>query len=119
MVAITVTIPTVIGNRYRAEVRPSTVMVRASKFGAPLIKSSNVTLPLRGKRIRVAIESPRRIFTSMPSIIFGLSNAANEDHRAARPTAPADLETEMAEEEGSEMAGPVRTSPTNRQPYSA
>jgi hypothetical protein len=48
-------------------------------------------------------------------------NAANEDHqhRATRPTAPADLETEMAEEEGSEMAGPVRASPSNRQPYPA
>jgi hypothetical protein len=52
---------------------------------------------------------------------FRVVNAANEDHqhRATRPTAPADLETEMAEEEGSEMAGPARASPSNRQPYSA
>jgi hypothetical protein len=35
------------------------------------------------------------------------------------PTAVADLETERAEEDGSEMAGPVRTSLSNRQPYSA
>jgi hypothetical protein len=47
-------------------------------------------------------------------------NAANEghQHRAARPDASA-VETEMAEEEGSEMAGPVRASPSDRQPYSA
>jgi len=37
-------------------------------------------------------------------------NAANEghQHRTARPDAPADVDTEMAEEEGSEMAVPVR-----------
>jgi hypothetical protein len=46
-------------------------------------------------------------------------NAANEGHRAMPPTAVADLETERAEEDGSEMAGPVRTSLSNRQPYSA
>jgi hypothetical protein len=47
-------------------------------------------------------------------------NAANEGHRhrATRPDAPADVETEMAEED-SEMAGPVRASPSDRQPYSA
>jgi hypothetical protein len=44
MVVITVTIPTVIGNRYRTEVRISTVTVRTSKSEARLIKSSNVTL---------------------------------------------------------------------------
>ena len=33
--------------------------------------------------------------------------------------APTDVETEMAEEEGPEMAGPVRASPSDRQPYSA
>jgi hypothetical protein len=38
---------------------------------------------------------------------------------AARSAAPADIETEMAEEEGSEMASPVRASPNDRQPYSA
>ena len=48
-------------------------------------------------------------------------NSANEghQHRATRPDAPADVETEMAEEEGPEMAGPVRASPSDRQPYSA
>jgi hypothetical protein len=35
---------------------------------------------------------------------------------AARSAAPADIETEMAEEEGSEMASPVRTSVSDRQP---
>jgi hypothetical protein len=48
-------------------------------------------------------------------------NAANEghQHRVTRPDAPADVETEMAEEERSEMAGPVRASPSDRRPYSA
>jgi hypothetical protein len=50
---------------------------------------------------------------------FRVMNAANEGHRAMPPTAVADLETERAEEDGSEMAGPVRTSLSNRQPYSA
>src|SRR6266404_1838686 len=46
---------------------------------------------------------------------FRVLNAADEghQHRTMRPTAPADLETEMAEEEGSEMAGPVRASPSD------
>jgi hypothetical protein len=34
-------------------------------------------------------------------------------------TVAADLDTQRGEEDGSEMAGPVRTSLTNRQPYSA
>jgi hypothetical protein len=36
--------------------------------------------------------------------------AANEGHqqRAARPSAPTDLQTEMSEEEGSEIDGPAR-----------
>src|SRR6266478_2213374 len=52
---------------------------------------------------------------------FRIMNAANEghQHRATRPDAPADVETEMAEEDGSEMAGRVRASPSDRQPYSA
>jgi hypothetical protein len=46
-------------------------------------------------------------------------NAANEghQHRAARPTAPADLQMETSEE--SEMVGPARASLSDRQPYSA
>src|SRR6201988_4500098 len=50
---------------------------------------------------------------------FRVMNAADEghEHRAMLPTAAADLETERAEEDGSEMAGPVRPSPSNRQPY--
>jgi hypothetical protein len=52
---------------------------------------------------------------------FRIMNAANEghQHRVTRPNAPADVETEMAGEEGSEMADPVRASPSDRQPYSA
>ena len=52
---------------------------------------------------------------------FRVMNAANEgyQHRVMPPAAAADLETERAEENGSEMGGPVRTSLSNRQPYSA
>jgi hypothetical protein len=48
-------------------------------------------------------------------------NSANEAHQspAMRPTTPADLQTEMSEEEGSEIVGPARASPNDRQPYSA
>src|SRR6184192_2401996 len=51
---------------------------------------------------------------------FRVMNAANEghQHRATRPTA-ADLQTEMSQEEGSEMVGPSRASPSDRQPYSS
>ena len=50
---------------------------------------------------------------------FRIMNAGNEGppHHATRPTAPDDLGTEIAEEEGSEMAGSPRTSPMDRQPY--
>jgi hypothetical protein len=50
---------------------------------------------------------------------FRVMNAANEGHqpRATHPNAPADLETEMADEEGSELAGSARASPSDRQPY--
>src|ERR1700738_4366820 len=51
---------------------------------------------------------------------FRVMNAANEghQHRATRPTA-ADLQTEMSQEEGFEMVGPSRASPSDRQPYSS
>jgi hypothetical protein len=51
---------------------------------------------------------------------FRVMNAANEghQHRATRPTA-ADLQTEMSQEEGSEMVGPSRASPSDRQSYSS
>src|SRR5882724_13630656 len=51
---------------------------------------------------------------------FRVMNAADEghQHRTTRPTAPADLETEMAEEDGSEMAGPARAPQSDQQPYS-
>jgi len=50
---------------------------------------------------------------------FRVMNAANEGqhHRATRPTAPADLQAEMSEEEGSEMVGPSSASPSDRQLY--
>src|SRR5438552_5398937 len=50
---------------------------------------------------------------------FRVTNAGNEDpqHHATRPTAPDDLGTEIAEEEGSEMAGLAGTSPIDRQRY--
>ena len=52
---------------------------------------------------------------------FRVMNAANEAHRppAVRPTAPADLQTEMAEQERSGMVGPARASPSDRQIYPA
>src|ERR1700674_315536 len=52
---------------------------------------------------------------------FRIMNAANEghQHRATRPDATPDVETETADEEGSEMAGPLRASPSDRRPYSA
>ena len=52
---------------------------------------------------------------------FRVMNAANEghQHRATRPIAPADPQTEMSEEEISEMVGPARASSSDRQPYSA
>ena len=45
---------------------------------------------------------------------FRIMNAANEDHqhRATRPDASADVETEMADGKVSEMDGPVRASPS-------
>ena len=48
-------------------------------------------------------------------------NAANEGqhHRATRPTAPADPQTEMSEEEGSEMVRPSRAFPSDGQLYSS
>jgi Domain of unknown function (DUF4167) len=52
---------------------------------------------------------------------FRVMNSANEGQpqRDRRFSAPADLETQMAEEGGFEMDGPARTSPSDRQPYSA
>jgi hypothetical protein len=52
---------------------------------------------------------------------FRIMNAVNEGHQhcVMPPTVAANLETKRAEEDGSEMAGPVHTSLSNRQPYSA
>ena len=51
---------------------------------------------------------------------FRVMNAANEaqQHRAPRPTAPADLQTEVSAEDGSEAVGSTPVSPSDRQPYS-
>ena len=51
---------------------------------------------------------------------FRVMNAASEGHQhyATHPTAPADLETEIAEEDGTEMTSPARTPSSDKQPYS-
>src|SRR6267378_8453107 len=107
MAAITVTIPTVPDNRYRTELRPSIVTVRTSKSVAPLIKSSNVTLPSLARRSTSGDRVAGENLYQHAEHYFRIMNAANEghQHRATRPDAPADVETEMAEEEGSELAG--------------
>ena len=46
-------------------------------------------------------------------------NETDEARNASHATAPADLQTEMSQEEGSEMVGPSRASPSDRQPYSS
>ena len=47
---------------------------------------------------------------------FRVMKTANESHlhHSTRPTAPADLQPEMSEEEGFEMVGPSRASPSDR-----
>jgi hypothetical protein len=52
---------------------------------------------------------------------FRVMKAANEGHqqRATRPSAQTDLQTEMSEAEGSEIDGPARASPSQRQPHSS
>src|SRR5260370_5192862 len=121
MAIITVTIPTVADNRYQTEIRPSIVTVRTSESEAALTKSSNVTLRSPERPRLVPIESRQKNLYQHAEHYFRIMNAANggHQHRSTRPDAPADVETEMAEEEGSEMAGPVRASPSDRQPYSA
>ena len=51
---------------------------------------------------------------------FRVMNAASEGHQhhATHLTVPADLETEMAEEDGSEMTGAARTPSSDQQSYS-
>ena len=46
------------------------------------------------------------------------AGAGGHQHHATHPTAVADLEREMAEEDGSEMTGPARTLSRDEQPYS-
>ena len=52
---------------------------------------------------------------------FRVMNAANEgqQHRAMRPAAPADLQTEVPAEDRSETVGSTPTPPSDRQPYSS
>jgi hypothetical protein len=52
---------------------------------------------------------------------FRVMNAANEgqQHRAMRPAAPADLQTEGAAAERSEPVGSARASPSDGQSYSS
>ena len=87
MVVITVTIPTVIGNRHRTEGRISIVTVRTSKSEPTLTKSSNVTLRSPERPRLVVIESRQRTFTKHAEHYFRIMNAANEGqlHRATRP----------------------------------
>ena len=121
MVAITVTIPTVIGKRYRTEVRPSIVTVLTSKSEATLIKSFERYVALG----REASTSGDRVNTENlyqhAEHYFRVMKAANEGHqqRATRPSAQTDLQTEMSEAEGSEIDGPARASPSQRQPHSS
>ena len=51
---------------------------------------------------------------------FRIMNAANERQQQGntRSSAPVDLQSDMSEEEGSDIASPARASPTDRQPYS-
>src|SRR5271156_4628684 len=51
---------------------------------------------------------------------FRVMNAANEgqQHRAARPATPADLQPEVSPEDGSEAVGSGHPTPSDRQPYS-
>jgi hypothetical protein len=52
---------------------------------------------------------------------FRVMNAVHEgqQHRAARPAAPADLSTEVSPEEISDTVGSTPASPSDRQPYSS
>ena len=121
MVVITVTILTVIGHRSRK---------RSHSFD-----STGPNVKIRG--------TPHQIFERYTALAreastggdrvaaenlyqhaehyFRVMNAANEGqhHRATRPTAPADPQTEMSEEEGSEMVRPSRAFPSDGQLYSS
>ena len=120
MVAITVTTLTVIGNRYRSEVTISIVTVRVKIRGTPhQIFERYIALAREASSSgdRVAAEN----LYQHAEHYFRVMNAANESHlhHTTRPTAPADLQPEMSEDEGFEMVGPSRASPSDRQPYSS
>jgi hypothetical protein len=70
-------------------------------FNRLSIFAHSIQSPLAGRVVRASVDPNRP-----------------HQHRATRPTA-ADLQTEMSQEEGSEMVGPSRASPSDRQPYSS
>src|SRR6267378_7566140 len=88
MAAITVTIPTVPDNRYRTELRPSIVTVRTSKSVAPLIKSSNVTLPSLARRSTSGDRVAGENLYQHAEHYFRIMNAANEGHQPLVRCAP-------------------------------
>src|SRR5260221_4619541 len=108
MGAITVTILTVADNRYRTR--------------SQTLDSNGPNVKIRGTPHQIFeryVALAREALTSGDRVAaenlyqhaehyFRIMNAANEghQHRATRPDAPADVETEMPEED-SQMAGPV------------
>ena len=121
MVVITVTILTVIGHRSRKRSHSfdstgPNVKIR----GTPHQMFERYTALAREASTggdRVAAEN----LYQHAEHYFRVMNAANEGqhHRATRPTAPADLQAEMSEEEGSEMVRPSRAFPSDGQLYSS
>ena len=121
MVAITVTIPTAIGNRYPR--------------GSQTLDSNGPSIKIRGTARQIFernVALGREASTSGDRVAaenlyqhaehyFLVMNAAGEGHQrhATRSTASADLQTEMAKEEGLEVAGLAPAAPMDRQPYSS
>src|SRR6266513_5648614 len=113
MVAIAVTVHTVIRKRYRTEVRPSIVTVLTSKSEATLIKSLNVTWPLGGRRLQVAIASTQRTLPARGALFSSDESCQRRSSAACHASQRADRSpTEMSEEEGSEIDGPARAWPS-------
>jgi Domain of unknown function (DUF4167) len=78
------------------------------------IPHGSQTLDSNGPNVKIR-GNPHQIFDRY------VMKAANEGHqqRATRPSAQTDLQTEMSEAEGSEIDGPARASPSQRQPHSS
>jgi hypothetical protein len=115
MVAITVTLATVIGNRYGGS--------QSFDSNGPNIKIRRTPHQIFERYIALAREastSDDRVAAENlyqhAEHYFRVMNAANEGHQR-RTIAPADLQTEMSE--GSEVVGPARSTLSDRQPYSA